>query len=198
MQLLSSPSSGVPRLQELRVLPDRVSTPANVATVPVVGSVNDVAPDVANVMLFPPRVSVHDPLDDRVTLPETVNAAPLEIVNVALVAGAVIVTLLILVAVATPRTGVTSVGVFANTRAPVPVSSLIFPASSEDVHAVKSEIFAAVEARVPDVGSVTLVEPVATIVTPYAPDSAAEVNAWVIGRSSAARIAVLSAACMNV
>ena len=116
----------------------------------------------------------------------------------ALVAGAVIVTLLMLVAVATPRTGVTSVGDVAKTSAPDPVSSLIFPASSEDVHAAKSEIFAAVEARVPDVGSVTLVVAVATIVTPNAPDNVAEVHAWAIGRSSAARIAVLSAACMNV
>lgn len=189
---------GVPRLQLLKVLFDIVSTPANVATVPVVGSVSDVAPDVANVILFPPRVSVQDPLDDRVTFPETVSAAPLEIVSVALVAGAVIVTLLMLVAVATPRTGVTSVGVFAKTKAPVPVSSLIFPASSEEEQDAKSEIFAAVEARVPDVGSVTLVVAVATIVTPYAPDSVAEVHAWAIGRSSAARMAVLSAACMNV
>jgi hypothetical protein len=95
-----------------------------------------------------------------------VSAAPFEIVSVALVVGAVIVTLLMLVAVATPRTGVTSVGVFANTKAPVPVSSLIFPASSDEVHAAKSEIFAAVDANVPDVGRVTLVAPVAVIVTP--------------------------------
>jgi hypothetical protein len=103
-----------------------------------------------------------------------------------------------LVAVATPRTGVTSVGVFAKTKAPVPVSSLIFPASSDEVHAAKSEIFAAVEASVPDVGKVTLVEPVAVIVTLNAPDSVADVHAWEIGRSTAARIAVLSAACINV
>jgi hypothetical protein len=148
------------------VLFDRVSAPANVATVPVVGSVSDVAPDVANVMLFAPRVNTHDPLDETVTLPDTVSAAPLEIVSVALVAGAVIVTLLMLVAVATPRTGATNVGVFAKTKAPVPVSSLIFPASSDEVHAAKSEIFAAVDANVPDVGRVTLVAPVAVIVTP--------------------------------
>ena len=58
-----------------------------------------------------------------------VNVLPSAIVNVELVAGAVIATLLTLVAVATPNTGVTNVGVLANTRAPVPVSSLITPAS---------------------------------------------------------------------
>ena len=36
----------------------------------------------------------------------------------------------ILVAVATPSTGVTSVGLVANTKLPLPVSSLITPASS--------------------------------------------------------------------
>jgi len=44
-------------------------------------------------------------------------------VNVEPVAGAVNATLLILVAVATPRTGVTRVGVLENTTTPVPVSS---------------------------------------------------------------------------
>src|SRR6185312_12841280 len=39
--------------------------------------------------------------------------------------GAVIATLLMLVAVAAPSTGVTSVGVLAKTAAPVPVSSVI-------------------------------------------------------------------------
>ena len=45
-----------------------------------------------------------------------------------------------LVAVAAPSTGVTRVGVLANTRAPVPVSSEITPASSEDDVAARSEI----------------------------------------------------------
>ena len=45
----------------------------------------------------------------------------------------VIVAPLILVAVATPRTGVTRVGLVANTRAPDPVSSLITPASCAEV-----------------------------------------------------------------
>jgi hypothetical protein len=45
-----------------------------------------------------------------------------------------------LVAVAAPSTGVTSVGVLANTKAPVPVSSEITPASSEDDVAASAEI----------------------------------------------------------
>lgn len=56
----------------------------------------------------------------------------------------VIVAPLILVAVATPRTGVTRVGLVANTRAPDPVSSLITPASC-------AEVVEANCARVPDV-----------------------------------------------
>jgi len=43
-----------------------------------------------------------------------------------------------LVAVAAPRTGVTRVGVLANTRAPVPVSSEITPASSAEVVAANT------------------------------------------------------------
>ena len=44
------------------------------------------------------------------------------------------------VAVAAPSTGVTRVGVLANTNAPVPVSSEITPASSEDDVAASAEI----------------------------------------------------------
>jgi ABC-type thiamine transport system ATPase subunit len=58
-----------------------------------------------------------------------VMVLPLAIVSVADVAGAVIVTLLMLVAVATPRTGVVNVGDVnvgdvANTALPEPVSSV--------------------------------------------------------------------------
>ena len=49
---------------------------------------------------------------------------PLASVNVAAVPGSVMVTLFTVVAVAAPNTGVTSVGVLANTSAPVPVSSV--------------------------------------------------------------------------
>ena len=59
-----------------------------------------------------------------------VSVLPSAIVNVALLAGAVIANLLTLVALATPSVGVTSVGLVANTNAPLPVSSLITPASS--------------------------------------------------------------------
>jgi hypothetical protein len=62
------------------------------------------------------------PVNVRVLL--AVSVLPSAIVRVAEVAGAVKATLLILVAVATPRTGVTRVGVFANTREPEPVSSV--------------------------------------------------------------------------
>jgi len=62
---------------------------------------------------------------------------------------------LIEVAVAAPRTGVTSVGVFAKTRAPVPVSSEITPASSDEVVAENTDSLFEVAARVPDVGKVT-------------------------------------------
>ena len=54
------------------------------------------------------------------------------IVNVELVVGEVIDNLLIVVAVAAPKIGVTKVGVFANTNEPVPVSSVIFSANSDD------------------------------------------------------------------
>jgi hypothetical protein len=54
----------------------------------------------------------------------TVSVFPSAIVNTALVAGAVTVTLLRLVAVATPNVGVTKVGLVANTNPPVPVSSV--------------------------------------------------------------------------
>lgn len=53
-----------------------------------------------------------------------VIVVPSATVNVALVAGAVIVTLFMLVAVATPSVGVTSVGLVARTMLPEPVDAL--------------------------------------------------------------------------
>lgn len=79
------------------------------ANVPEIGSVTLVVPDEVNVIECPPEV-ISDP--------------PSEIVSVAELAGAVIATLLIEVAVATPRTGVTNVGEVPNTKAPDPVSSV--------------------------------------------------------------------------
>jgi hypothetical protein len=60
------------------------------------------------------------PVNVKVLL--AVNVLPLAIVNVADVAGAVMATLLTLVADATPNVGVTSVGLVANTKEPEPVS----------------------------------------------------------------------------
>lgn len=93
-------------------------------------------------------------------------------VNVAALAGAVIVTLLTLVAVATPMFGVVSVGLVPNTNAPLPVSSEITPASSdEDVVANADSLFDVV-ASVPDVGKVMLVAPLDVSVMELAPDVA--------------------------
>jgi hypothetical protein len=60
----------------------------------------------------------------RPKAPTVVRVEPSANAKVAEVAGAVNATLLILVAVATPNTGVTRVGVLANTLAPEPVSSV--------------------------------------------------------------------------
>ncbi len=67
-------------------------------------------------------------MPDNVKLLFTVRDLVFAIVNVALVAGAVIVSLLTVVAVAAPNVGVTNVGEVANTASPVPVSSLSAPA----------------------------------------------------------------------
>jgi hypothetical protein len=56
--------------------------------------------------------------------PDVTSELPLAKVKVAEVAGAVIVTLLTLVALATPNVGVTRVGEVLNTIDPVPVSSV--------------------------------------------------------------------------
>jgi hypothetical protein len=80
-----------------------------VVKVPAVGNVTFVAAVVVRVKLFAPEVA---------------NVELSANVKVAAVAGAVNATLLILVAVATPNTGVTRVGVLANTLAPEPVSSV--------------------------------------------------------------------------
>jgi hypothetical protein len=75
-----------------------------------VGKVTLVAPVAVNVVLNAPDVAKVDPLTK---------------VNVADVAGAVMATLLMLLAVATPRTGVVKLGLVENTRDPVPVSSVM-------------------------------------------------------------------------
>lgn len=71
------------------------------------------------------NVAFAEPVNCVLNAPLSVNVEPCASVSVAEVAGAVIATLLIVVAAATPRTGVTSVGEVANASAPVPVSSVI-------------------------------------------------------------------------
>ena len=80
-----------------------------VVKVPAIGNVTFVAAVVVRVKLFAPAVTKVDPSTK---------------VKVDPVAGPVKVTLLILVAVATPKTGVINVGVLANTLTPVPVLSV--------------------------------------------------------------------------
>ena len=69
---------------------------------------------------------------DSVKLLLAVRVLPFAIVKVADVAGAVKATLFTLVAVATPKFGVTKVGVSANTSAPDPVSSVTADAKLAD------------------------------------------------------------------
>ena len=78
-------------------------------------SANDFAP--VTVSALPSVIAVPDAAGP-------VNVTPSGIANVAPVAGAVIESLLIEVALATPRLGVVRLGEFANTAAPVPVSSV--------------------------------------------------------------------------
>jgi hypothetical protein len=86
-----------------------VSDPAKVAKVPVVGKVTFVVAVAVKVVEYAPLVASVDPSTK---------------VKVADVAGAVNISLLTLVAVATPIVGVTNVGEVANTNEPEPVSSV--------------------------------------------------------------------------
>ena len=69
-------------------------------------------------------VSVLASVPAKVMLLFTVNVLVSAIVNVALVNGEVNTILLMLVAVAAPKVGVTKVGLVANTKLPTPVSSV--------------------------------------------------------------------------
>ena len=88
-----------------------------VVSVPAVGKVTLVVAEVVNVKLWPPDV---------------INDEPFAKVSVALVAGAVIATLFMLVALATPRVGVVNDGDVAKTSAPEPVSSVTAAAKFDD------------------------------------------------------------------
>lgn len=84
----------------------------------------------------------------------------------------VIVRPLMLVAVATPKTGVTRVGVLAKTNDPEPVSSEMTPANWAEVVAAKTASVFAVVVSVPEVGRVSAVEAVAVKVMSKAPEVA--------------------------
>jgi len=95
------------------------------------------------------------------------------------------------VPVATPMAGVTSVGVLANTKAPVPVSSEITPRSSAEVVAANTDNLSDVVVSVPVVGSVSEVAPVVVKVSELAPD--------VIRELPSARVSVaVVAGCVTV
>ena len=94
-----------------------VSLPAKVAKVPVVGKVTPVVAVAVKVVVKAPTVA---------------RAEPLAKVKVALDAGAVIATLLIEVAEATPKVGVVKVGEILKASTPVPDSSLMMLAKSAE------------------------------------------------------------------
>jgi len=115
VQLVNVPEDGVPRtgvvrVGLVRVLLVNVSAPANVAKVPVVGRVTLVVAVAVRVVL---------------NAPEVARVEPSTKVKVEPVAGAVIDTLFMLVAVATPIVGVVRVGLvrvlFVNVSVPANV-----------------------------------------------------------------------------
>jgi len=71
-----------------------------------------------------PKATEEESVPVKVRVLETVRVFPSASVSVAEVAGAVSVTLLTEVAVATPKDGVVKVGEIAKTKAPLPVSSV--------------------------------------------------------------------------
>jgi hypothetical protein len=77
-----------------------------------------------------PKATELESVPVNVRVLETTNTFPSAMVKVAALKGAVMVTLLRVVAVATPSVGVTSVGLVANTASPDPVSSEIIPAKA--------------------------------------------------------------------
>ena len=87
----------------------------------------------ANVVELPGSVMVVLSVPVKANVLFTVSVFPSAIVMVALVAGAVRATLLMLVALATPRLGVVKLGDVANTKEPEPVSSEITPANCAEV-----------------------------------------------------------------
>ena len=142
LEPVASPMLGVVSVGEpaRTIAPEPVTEFPKAVTVPLVGSVNVVAPVTANVVE---------------NAPDTANVTPFGIVSVPVPDG--IVRPFSLVAVATPSVGVVivgldSVGLDARTILPVPVTE--FPSA----------------VSVPLVGSVRLVFPVAVSAIEYAPD----------------------------
>ena len=153
------PKTGVTRVGEVANTKDPVPvlseiTPANseevvaantlsllpvVVKVPAVGNVTLVVAVVVRVKLKAPEVA-------KVELSANVKVAAL--------AGVVKVTLLMLVAEATPKTGVTRVGDVANTKDPLPVSSVITPSNSAEVVAACTDNLSVVTTSVLLVGIV--------------------------------------------
>jgi len=130
VQLVSVPLLGVPRtgvvsVGLVSVLFVRVSVPASVDSVPEVGSVTAVVAVAVNVVLNAPIVA---------------SVLLFASVSVALDAGAVIATLLTLVAVATPSVGVVSDGLVLRTTLPVQVAVVVPvpPARTGNVPAVSA------------------------------------------------------------
>ena len=109
-----------------KVLFDSVSVPAKVDNVPVVGKVTAVGPVAVNVCEKAPAVA---------------KVLPSAKVKLAAVAGVVIVNLLTVVAIATPKVGVTKVGEVAKTAEPVPVSSVTAPDKFAEVNDPKEVVF---------------------------------------------------------
>lgn len=100
--------------------------PDNVIPVPAVSELRSLPRDTPEIVEFTSFAFAIDPASIVfVTVPVS------SVVTKVLLVG--IVVPLMLVAKATPSVGVTRVGLVANTRAPVPVSSEITPLSSEDV-----------------------------------------------------------------
>ncbi len=126
-----------------------------VVKVPAFGTVTFDAVVVVKVRLFAPDVTRDEPSAK---------------VKVADVVGAVIATLFILVADATPNVGVVSDGELLKTNSPLPVSSDITPKSSFEVVAAKTESLFPVVVSVPAVGIVTLDAAVVVSVREFAPD----------------------------
>ena len=89
-----------------------------------------------------------------------VKVLPLAMVSVAPVVGAVSVTLLMVVAVATPRTGVTKVGEVEKTRVPVPVSSLIAEETERESPVEESTLLASLKTNLEAVRAELVMPPV--------------------------------------